>query len=139
MGTPTSADIHIIITPKPMIFRKSLAEIHDAHKGKVSDKWALYLDVYDRAFQHVRNKEVSILEIGVQNGGSLEVWAKYFRHAKQIIGCDIDPKCGDLRYKDPRISVIVADASSEQAFEMISGKADSFDIIIDDGSHRSSD
>ena len=119
--------------------RKSLVDIHKKHKGKVSDKWGLYLDVYDRSFQHLRGKQISLLEIGVQNGGSLEVWAKYFPRAKTILGCDIDPKCGELSYDDDRISVIVSDANSDQGFEAVTKKASSFDIIIDDGSHKSSD
>jgi len=122
-----------------MRLRRSLGEIHHRHTGKVSDKWGLYLDVYDRTFAELRNKPISMLEIGIQNGGSLEVWAKYFRRAETIIGCDIDPRCTELKYDDDRINVIVADANSPEAFEAITARSRSFDIIIDDGSHTSTD
>ena len=53
------------------------------HKGKISDKWNLYLDIYERIFCSLRNKPISLLEIGIQNGGSLEIWASYFSLAKK--------------------------------------------------------
>ena len=53
--------------------RKSLREVHSEQQGKVSDKWARYLDIYEAAFANFRDLPVRVLEIGVQNGGSLEV------------------------------------------------------------------
>jgi hypothetical protein len=122
-----------------MTTAKSLYTLHNEHQGKLSDKWELYLDVYDRSFQHLRSKEISLLEIGVQNGGSLEVWGKYFPNAQAIIGCDIDPKCAKLEYADDRINVVVSDANTAQAYDAITKRTERFDIVIDDGSHRSSD
>ena len=55
------------------------------------------------------------------------------------MGCDIDPACAHLSYDDPRIAVVIGDANSDAAQEAIFGHAKAFDIIIDDGSHRSSD
>ena len=82
---------------------------------------------------------LSLLEIGVQNGGSLDIWAKYFANASRIIGCDIDPLCGNLRYSDNRISVLIGDIRSENIFTRIESLSHSFEIIIDDGSHYSDD
>jgi hypothetical protein len=80
-----------------------------------------------------------LLEIGVQNGGSLDIWGQYFSAAEKIIGCDIDIRCADLQYGDPRIVVIVADANSDECEQKILAQAREFQIIIDDGSHKSSD
>ena len=82
------------------------AELHHEHQGKSSDKWESYLGTYERLFAPIRDTPVNIVEIGVQNGGSLEVLGKYFRNAANIIGCDINPLCADLKYDDARISVI---------------------------------
>ena len=71
----------------------SIKEIHIQKTGKVSDKWSSYLDYYDTVFFSRKNESINLLEIGVQNGGSLETWAEYFKNAKNIIGCDIDEKC----------------------------------------------
>jgi hypothetical protein len=119
--------------------RPSLAELHDRHTGKVCDKWEHYLDVYDRTFAGYRSQAVAMLEIGIQNGGSLEVWAKYFEAGRTFIGCDIDPNCRRLTYPDSRIHVVVGDAGLDTTRAQVLEKCGTFDIIIDDGSHTSGD
>lgn len=116
-----------------------LKTLYANHVGKVSDKWSLYLTEYDRLFESYRDRPVCFLEIGVQNGGSLEIWSKYFKNAVQLVGCDINLDCALLTYDDPVINVVVGDANSSDAFEKIMSHSKNFDIIIDDGSHLSSD
>jgi cephalosporin hydroxylase len=116
-----------------------LRQLYETHDGKVSDKWSLYLTEYDRLFAPYRDRPVRILEIGIQNGGSLELWGKYFAKAEKIVGCDINQDCIRLQYDDPRISVVVGNANAERTRKQILRACDSFDIIIDDGSHQSSD
>jgi O-antigen biosynthesis protein len=117
----------------------SLLDLYIAHTGKVSDKWSIYLGTYDRIFSEYRNKPVRILEIGVQNGGSLEIWQRYFPHAELILGCDINAACSGLTFDDERIDVIVGDANTDEIEGGIAARSENFDIIIDDGSHKSSD
>ncbi|MEG4027118.1 MULTISPECIES: tetratricopeptide repeat protein [unclassified Microcoleus] len=118
---------------------KTLEELYSQHTGKVSDKWSSYLLVYDQILKTYRNMKVRLLEIGVQNGGSLEIWSKYFADAKLIVGCDINPKCANLTYENSRIHVLVGDANSDEVKSNVIELSKSFDIIIDDGSHHSSD
>jgi FMN phosphatase YigB (HAD superfamily) len=117
----------------------TLVELYQAHQGRLSDKWSSYLDFYEERFQRVRGQPIRLLEVGVQNGGSLEIWAKYFPDAEAIVGCDIDPNCGLLTFKDPRIKVFVGDAAATSTAELIAQHSPYFDIVIDDGSHRSGD
>lgn len=117
----------------------TIEQLYREHSGKVSDKWFLYLDTYERLFAEYRDRPVRLLEIGIQNGGSLEIWAKYFAHAERLIGCDNDPLCNLLRYEDPRISVIIGDAGEPRTRTAVLTLSDRFDLVIDDGSHRSSD
>ena len=58
----------------------------DHHSRKHAD----YFEFYDRHFKDIRERELNILEIGVQYGGSVEMWAKYFPNA-QITGVAMDP------------------------------------------------
>jgi hypothetical protein len=109
------------------------------HAGKISDKWSIYLDVYQRLFQQYVGRSINLLEIGIQNGGSLEIWAEHFPHARHIVGCDIDQKCAFLRYDDARVAVVVGDANSDVTEAAITNACECFDIIIDDGSHISGD
>ena len=114
-------------------------QLYAEHLGKVSDKWSLYLTEYDRLFDDYRDKPVRLLEIGIQNGGSLEIWSKYFGNPFALIGCDINPACAHLNYEDPRIGVIVGDANAAEVVKQVLQRSPQFDIIIDDGSHLSSD
>lgn len=117
----------------------TLNQLYAEHTGKVSDKWSLYLNEYDRLFSQYREKPVSLLEIGIQNGGSLEIWSLYFSNAQVLIGCDVNEDCHKLTYEDPRIRVIVGDATLSNTHEQILQCASAFDIVIDDGSHFSGD
>ena len=117
----------------------TLRELYEAHDGKLSDRWSLYLDTYERVLSPLRHRELRLLEIGVQNGGSLELWSKYFPRARKLVGCDINPKCGLLRYDDPRIEVIVGDANESIAHRRIADATPELDLVIDDGSHTSGD
>lgn len=117
----------------------SLAHLFTDHIGKATDKWSLYIDVYDELFQAFKEKPITLLEIGVENGGSLEIWSKYFAKGQLFVGCDINEKCAVLKFDDPRIKLIVGDANSFITEQLIHQVCCQFDIIIDDGSHTSDD
>ena len=117
----------------------TIEQIHRAKTGKVSDKWTSYLTLYDQLFETYRTQAISLLEIGVQNGGSLETWSRYFSQAKTLIGCDINERCRQLVYDDSRVKVVVGDANQAATRQEIVSICNEFDIIIDDGSHISND
>src|SRR5437879_11178073 len=112
--------------------KQTLQQLYAEHDGKVSDKWSLYLTEYDRLFNDYRDKQVRLLEIGIQNGGSLEIWSKYFKNASALIGCDINPDCASLTYDDSRVGVIVGDANAPNVSERVFQCSPQFEIIIDD-------
>ena len=118
---------------------KSLQQLYSEHTGKLSHKWTSYLVEYERLFAPFRDRAISMLEIGVQNGGSLVLWSRYFPRATRLVGCDIDPKCAQLVFDEPRITVLVADAGSEQGLAAVLAQGNCFDLVIDDGSHTSGD
>ena len=117
----------------------TLAALIEVHTGKVSDKWSSYIAVYEDLFASRRHQPVRLLEIGVLNGGSLEIWAKYFSAARLILGCDNNPACASLRFDDPRVKLVIADACSNKGARQIAAHADELDIVVDDGSHNSPD
>lgn len=117
----------------------NLKDYYQKHEGKSSDKWDIYLSTYDDFLQQRRSSVFSILEIGIQNGGSLEIWSKYFPSVKKLVGCDINPKCKDLDFENPDINVVIGDSSTLKTKNEITSLSPNFDLIIDDGSHMSSD
>lgn len=118
---------------------QDLKSLYRDHAGKLVDKWPFYLDFYARILGPLRDQPIRLLEIGIQNGGSLDLWRRYFPKAAVLVGCDIDPACAALVYDDPRVRVVLGDANDPVVQAEILQHAASFDIIIDDGSHRSGD
>jgi hypothetical protein len=118
---------------------KKIRELYRGHDGKVSDKWDFYLDQYDEKFAKFHNLPIRLLEIGIQNGGSLEIWDKYFEQAEILVGCDINSKAANLRFDSKKIQVVVGDANLTETQNKIQSIGNSYDIIIDDGSHTSQD
>ena len=57
------------------------------------------------------------------------------RRALTIIGIDIDPACANFA-TEPNVSIRIGDASDPAALDRMLADAE-FDVIIDDGSHRS--
>ncbi|WP_210514564.1 class I SAM-dependent methyltransferase [Pantoea ananatis] len=118
----------------------SLFRLYQEHNKKRSDKWELYINVYDNIFMSVKNEIKSVFEIGIQNGGSLEIWDKYFPNLNSIVGCDINPKCAELTYEHSKINVLVQDANQQSTVSLIKKSFPlGLDLIIDDGSHTSKD
>ena len=115
-----------------------LIDIYNNHEEKVSDKWFSYINKYDELFAPYKDLPINLFEIGIQNGGSLEIYSKYFSKAQNIIGNDINIKCRELKFNDERIKLIVGDANEINTKQKILD-LQKFDIIIDDGSHTSPD
>ena len=48
-----------------------------------------YIDMYyEETLANYKDKTITLLEIGVNAGRSLELWAKYFNESSTIIGID---------------------------------------------------
>ena len=99
-----------------------------------------YTTYYYKHFESFSQKPMTILEIGVHKGYSLNMWADYFPNS-QIWGID-DGSSGDLceTYENQRINFRKGQQSDYQFLNSVTNEAGGgFDIIIDDGSHYSSD
>lgn len=113
----------------------TLMDLYFSHEGKLSQKFMSYLITYDRLFAHRLSSIKSMLEIGVQNGGSLDIWAKYFSQADRIIGVDINQACSSLIFEDERINCVIGNALNQDTFNEIIRISPALDLVIDDGSH----
>jgi cephalosporin hydroxylase len=115
---------------------KSLFEIFKEDIDRPSIKWHHYFEIYERHLSKYRNKNIKVLEIGVQDGGSLQMWKNYFGADSFIVGIDIDPYC---EYEEEQIVVEIGSQSDKDFLEQVIKKHGTFDIIIDDGSHIQDD
>jgi len=69
--------------------------------GRQIQKWDYYFEIYEKHFQRFIGRSPVILEIGVCDGGSLELWKTYFGTGSKVVGIDIDPRC--LAFADEQI------------------------------------
>ena len=97
-----------------------------------SDKWQPYFEIYERHLSGLNPNH--LVEVGVQKGGSLEMWGNYFPTTK-ITGIDIDRECSNLRYDNSNISVIIGDQGNSDFWDEFLLNKDDIDIFIDDGGH----
>ena len=100
---------------------------------KYSSKWIKYFDVYDSVFEKFRNKKIVFVEVGVLNGGSLEMWKKFFHPESRIIGIDFNPEC--KKFEKPGIEIFTGDQSDENFWNNFYKKIGKIDILLDDGGH----
>ena len=91
-----------------------------------------FLDIYEKYFKVLRDKELKILEIGVDKGDSLRLWREYFVNAK-ICGLDIEKKDFSIH----NVEIFQGDQNDKNLLNKIAKNYGKFDIIIDDGSHVS--
>ena len=115
---------------------KTLAELIDNSK---TDKNTLhsYLPLYEDKFAPVRDRVKNVLEVGIQRGGSLLMWADYFPNAT-IWGIDITPydQTPDCVKNHPRIKLLCGvNAYDVNLVKKMIESQLYFDIVIDDGSH----
>lgn len=98
-----------------------------------SDKWQPYFSVYERHLSKFRNDEINLVEVGVQKGGSLDMWGNYFTKA-HITGIDIDEECANLVYKNPNIQVVIGNQEQPKFWDTFLVDRE-IDVFIDDGGH----
>ena len=91
-----------------------------------------FMKLYDSFFKDYKDKNINILEIGVDNGDSLRVWREYFSKAN-ICGIDIIKK----DFKISNVEILCGSQNDPIFLDTVIKKYNNFDIIIDDGSHLS--
>jgi len=100
---------------------------------RLISKWLHYFEVYDRHFSKYRGKEVTILEIGVSHGGSLQMWKDYFGDKAKIYGIDIDPRC--KQFEEENIEIFIGSQSDKKFLSKVKSQIPDLNILIDDGGH----
>jgi len=99
-------------------------------------KWRHYFDIYTRHFDPYRSKPIKMLEIGVFRGGSLRLWKKYFHPESLIVGIDIDKNCQRYEIADQQVYVRIGSQGDPDFLTAVNKEFGPFDIILDDGSHK---
>lgn len=107
------------------------------NNGRPIHKWLHYFDVYETHLSKFRGKAPLVMEIGVYEGGSLQMWSDYFGNDATILGIDTLPWCKDQ--EGGNIKIEIGDQSDTYFLNTVLQKHGRPDIIIDDGGHISAD
>ena len=81
----------------------TLFDMFNTHTGRQIDKWRHYFPIYEKHFEYYRGKRPRVLEIGIDHGGSLQLWKRYFGPGAHIIGVDIRP---ETLFEEPQIQTL---------------------------------
>ena len=120
---------------RPPLSRSRLEGFFDARKsGHGIWKWRHYFEIYERHFSRFCNDEVHVLEIGVNSGGSLEMWQDYFGPKARIYGVDLSPQC--KAYETASMKVFTGDQADRNFWRNFRRQVPVLDIVIDDGGHQ---
>lgn len=115
----------------------ALESIFMAHDGRPTGKWRHYFRVYEEEFGSVPHHDVKLLEIGVAEGGSLQIWRKFLGEKAVIFGVDINPASRALDTAD--LPVRIGSQNDPEFLRRIVSEMGGLDIVIDDGSHVGAD
>jgi len=110
-----------------------LERFFDGHQGRLIHKWRHYFEVYERHFSRFRDREVNIVEIGVSQGGSMQMWRHYFGPKARLFGVDINPNC--KQFEEPGLRIFIGDQGDRDFLRSLARELPQIDILIDDGGH----
>lgn len=106
------------------------------NQPKKADKWNRYFPVYDECLAPYKGKNITAVEVGVADGGSLEMWSRYFGAESKIFGIDVDQnRCGNLTFDSNNVKVFIGDQGNKDFLEKTLNEIGPIDVFIDDGGH----
>lgn len=105
-------------------------------------KWAHYFPIYDSLISGIRlesnhsiQNPVRFLEIGVDRGGSLNMWRALLGSHAKIVGIDINPECSKITGVEADIKIGSQD--DVEFLHRVVKEMGGLDVVLDDGSHAS--
>ena len=96
-------------------------------------KWDNYFEIYETSLKKFINKKVTLVEIGVGNGGSLFMWKKFLGSKAKIIGIDLNPDA--KKFEKFGFKIFTGDQADPNFWKKFYSKNGKIDILIDDGGH----
>lgn len=99
----------------------------------LSIKYDTYFPVYEALLAKYRGQNITLIEVGIFNGGSLFMWREFLGPEARIIGVDLNP---DARvWEKHGFEIYIGDQGNEQFWKDSFSKIGPVDVVIDDGGH----
>jgi len=108
---------------------------YDAHTtGKGMWKWDNTLDAYQRHLGPLSGQKLALAEVGVQSGGSIDMWKAVLGPNMHYYGIDINSAC--TQFADANATIMIGDQTDMRMWDSFySTVVPKLDVLIDDGGH----
>ena len=136
-------DLETFVSSKPVSRSGPMSELFAQHQGRQVTKWSQYFDIYDQVLSPYRagfpgapggaTRPLRFLELGVFQGGSLELWREFFGADAAIMGIDIDERCAGVARAD--LPVRIGSQADGAFLKSVVNELGGVDVVLDDGSH----
>lgn len=117
----------------------SFRQYYDTHAiGRGIWKWANAIDAYDRHFGGWAYQQVKLAEVGVQSGGSIEMWQGGLGQQIHVYGFDINTNCRSFANTAAigGVTITIGDQANPQMWKSFFQTTPALDVLIDDGGHE---
>ncbi len=98
-----------------------------------SVKWTTYFPVYDALFSKYKGTDVTFVEIGVLDGGSLFMWREFLGPKARIIGVEFNP--GAKKWEEHGFEIFIGDQTDKDFWKKFYEEVGPVDVLLDDGGH----
>lgn len=98
-----------------------------------SIKHSSYFHTYEDLFSSYRNRQITFVEVGVLNGGSLFMWREFLGPQARIIGVDFNPAA--RRWEQDGFEIHIGDQAKPEFWQALFEKIGTVDVLLDDGGH----
>lgn len=121
---------------QPVAMRAADTPSEDTPLGRIFErtprvhKLRHYLPIYEGALTRTER----MLEIGVDRGGSLQMWREYLSDAT-VVGIDINPKAAQYGDPERHVHVRIGDQTDTKFLGGVLDEFGPFDTVLDDGGH----
>ncbi|MDP2231499.1 class I SAM-dependent methyltransferase [Methylotenera sp.] len=120
---------------KPYEHEIGSLDVYESYKKSpyLSLKHSSYFQVYADLLDQYRNKQITFVEVGVANGGSLFMWRDYFGINARIIGIDFNPNA--KKFEKDGFEIYIGSQADPDFWEIFFKSVGPVDIVLDDGGH----
>ncbi|MBO9400815.1 class I SAM-dependent methyltransferase [Shimia sp. R9_3] len=110
-------------------------EVYKAYSRSpfLSMKHTTYFEPYEQLFSQYRGQNITFVEIGILNGGSLFMWRDFFGPEARIIGIDLNPAA--QKWEEHGFEIFIGSQSDENFWRETLAAIGPIDVLLDDGGH----
>tara|TARA_Y100000768_G_scaffold90975_1_gene65556 strand:- start:5982 stop:6845 length:864 start_codon:yes stop_codon:yes gene_type:complete len=98
-----------------------------------SIKHKSYFNVYDTLLEEYIGKEITFVEIGILDGGSLFMWRDFFGEQARIIGIEINES--SKVWQDHGFEIYIGSQGDTEFWREFYNIVGDVDVVLDDGGH----